>query len=214
MAADELCETSDPADHVPQQHRTTFRRMSQLVLATGYFAAGTILSNELLTRETLTTRQRLCYVSLICLMFLLGFVHVMVFRYALKRSKNANSHTRTPTESTWSPFQSAEVHDICEHLTPEEKGRLASQGARLGRKLGSLMSPPLFFIALSFLYSVRVFFVLLGLFIIYAFVMEWRLVRDHQRRVRETLCAAEYAKTRGYHPDTLRMFSFPWSRRP
>jgi len=68
-------------------------------------------------------------------------------------------------------------------------------------------------VACSCLYSVQVFFVLLGLFIIYVFVMEWRLIRGLRRRIRRTLRATEYAKARGYHPGTLRMFSFPWSRK-
>jgi hypothetical protein len=55
------------------------------------------------------------------------------------------------TESTWSPFQSEEVCDICEHLTLEEKGQLASHGAQSGRKIGIRFSLPLGIVACSFL---------------------------------------------------------------
>lgn len=119
----------------------------------------------------------------------------------------------SPEAATWSLFRSPEIRDICAHLTPEEIDELASQAAQVGRKIGALMSLPLVVVGFSLLYSVRVFAVLLGLFIGSAFVIEWRLIRDHQRRVRRTLCATEYAKARGYHPETLRMFSFPWFRK-
>jgi hypothetical protein len=59
-------------------------------------------------------------------------------------------------------IQSAEVCDSCEHLTLEEKGQLASHGAKSGRKIGILFSLHLVIVACSFLYSIRVFFVLLG----------------------------------------------------
>ena len=143
----------------------------------------------------------------------LAFIRLMILRLALKRPREANLHAMRPTESTWLPFQSAEVRDICEHLTLEENGQLASHGAQSSRKIAILFSLPLVIVACSFLYSIRVFFVLLGLFTIYALIAEWRIIRGLQRRVRQTLCATEYAQARRYHPDTLRMFSFPWSRR-
>lgn len=155
----------------------------------------------------------LLFAALIGFMILLAFIRQMILRLALKRPREANSHAMTLTESTWSPFQSAEVCDICEHLTLEEKGQLASLGAQSGRKIGILFSLPLFIVACSFLYSIRVFFVLLSLFTIYALIMEWRIIRGLQRRVRQRLCASQYGKARRYHPNTLRMFSFPWSRR-
>jgi hypothetical protein len=124
----------------------------------------------------------------------------MILGLALKQPREANSHAMRLTESTWSPFRSAEVCDICEHLTLEEKGQLASHGAQSGRKIGIRFSLPLGIVACSFLYSIRVFFVLLGLFTVYAFITEWRIIRGLQRRVRQTLCATEYAKARRYHP--------------
>ena len=34
--------------------------------------------------------------------------------------------------STWSPFQSAEVKEICKHMTPEEQQRAVTHGAMYG----------------------------------------------------------------------------------
>jgi hypothetical protein len=155
----------------------------------------------------------LLFAALIGCRIFLAFIHLMILRLALKRPREADSHAMRLAESTWLPFQSAEVCDICEHLTLEEKGQLASHGVKSRRKIGIHFSLPLVIVACSFLYSGRVFFVLLGLFTIYAFIAEWRIIRGLQRRVRQTLCATEYAQARRYHPDTLRMFSFPWSRR-
>ncbi len=52
---------------------------------------------------------------------------------------------------------------------------------------------------------------LVGLYIVYALLVPWLLGPGDRRRFRETLCATQYAKARGYQPETLRMFSFPWS---
>ena len=47
-------------------------------------------------------------------------------------------------ESTWSPFQSAEVREICAHLTPTEHARLM-EDARGREKLGSCLGRVLSF---------------------------------------------------------------------
>jgi hypothetical protein len=44
-------------------------------------------------------------------------------------------------------IQSAEVCDSCEYLTLEEKGQLASHGAKSGRKIGILFSLHLVIVA-------------------------------------------------------------------
>ena len=71
---------------------------------------------------------------------------------------------------------------------------------------------PAAIICICFLYSVPLGLVLLGLFIIYAFLVPRRLLREHRQRDLQMLCATEYATAKGYRPESLRTFSFPWSR--
>jgi len=119
-------------------------------------------------------------------------------------------------QSTWSPFQSPEVRDICAHLTAAEKQRLLAQARDYGRETGRRLSFPVSLfgalISLSFLYSVWVGFVLLVPFIIYCWTMDRQRRRDQQQRVCEFLAATEYAREQGYRAAALRMFAFPWSR--
>jgi hypothetical protein len=116
------------------------------------------------------------------------------------------------TESTWSPFQSSEVRDICAHLTPAEKQHLLVLAAQYGRDSGWRFAVPFALVLISFPYSRLVGLVLLVCFITYCATLAQQRVRAHQRRVREFLCATGYARERGYTPDSLRMFALPWSR--
>jgi hypothetical protein len=116
------------------------------------------------------------------------------------------------TESTWEPFQSPQVRDICAHLTADEKRQLAAKGKYLGRQVAWRFVAPFLLVAQSFVYSVLVGFVLLGLFAIYFIAFGLPFIREQQKRQRELLCATEYSKTRGYRPDALKMFAFPWTK--
>lgn len=116
------------------------------------------------------------------------------------------------TQSTWSPFQSPEVRDICAHLTPAEKQGLIAQASAYGRQTAWWLAMPFALVVVSFYYSRPVGLVLLVPFIIYCFTVERRRVQAHRQRVRELLAATEFAREHGYKPDALRMCSFPWSR--
>jgi hypothetical protein len=124
-------------------------------------------------------------------------------------------------KSTWSPFQSPEVRDICAHLTAAEKQHLVAQSSDYGCETGRRLALPatLFGVSLafSFLYAGRLAFVLLvafitAAFIIYCWTVDRQRRRAQQKRVREFLAATEYGRVRGYRPEALRMFAFPWSR--
>ena len=115
-------------------------------------------------------------------------------------------------ESTWSPFQSSEVRDICAHLTPAEKRDLVVLGAHYGRDSGWRFAVPFGLVVMSFTYSRTLGVVLLVSFITYCATVGQRRIRAHQRRARELLCATGYARERGYTPDSLRMYALPWSR--
>lgn len=119
------------------------------------------------------------------------------------------------TDSMWSsPFQSPEVRDICRHLTPAEKRELIKLARRDGRQSGFQIAIIFILIAISFSFGhpLTIGLILSGLFILYVLIFERRRIRAHQKRVREMLCATEYARSRGYQPDTLRMFAFPWNK--
>jgi len=115
-------------------------------------------------------------------------------------------------QSTWSPFQSPEVREICSHLTAAEKQRLLAQAADYGRQTAWWFALPFSVVAVSFFYSRPLGFVLLVPFIIYCVTVERRRIRAHQQRVRALLASTEFARERGYRPEALRMFVFPWSR--
>jgi hypothetical protein len=214
MAADNIDETRGRVVPPAQPRWRTVRfSITQFGLAMFSFGCGAILLNDLLTHDTVSMQRPALSAAFIGFLFVLAIIHLTILGLVLRRSKEANPPAVKVSVSTWSPFQSPEVRDICVHLTPRERDRLASQGSQFGGKIGSLLMLLLVIPAFSLLYSIRVFFVLLGLFIIYVSVMEWRLIRDQQRQVRQTLCATEYARARGYHPDSLRLFSLPWSRK-
>jgi len=91
------------------------------------------------------------------------------------------------TESTWSPFQSPEVRDICTHLTPAEKQGLLVLAAQYGRDSGWRSAVPFALVVISFVYSRLVGIVSLVCFATYCATVEQRRIRAHQRRVREFL---------------------------
>ena len=115
-------------------------------------------------------------------------------------------------QSTWSPFQSPEVRDICAHLTATEKQHLLARAADYGRETAWRFAIPFSVVAVSFSYSRPVGFILLVPFIIYCLTVERQRIRAHQQRVREFLASTEFAREHGYRPEVLRMFAFPWSR--
>jgi hypothetical protein len=117
-----------------------------------------------------------------------------------------------PTESTWGPFQSPQVRDICAHLTADEKCQLAAKGEYLGHQVAWRFVAPFLLVAQSFVYSVLVGFVLLGLFAIYFITLGLPFIREQRKRLRELLCSIQYSQTRGYRPDALKMFAFPWTK--
>ncbi|MGO9463111.1 MAG: hypothetical protein ACLQIB_31775 [Isosphaeraceae bacterium] len=98
MAPDDASETSDRADPIPQPRRTTFGRISQLVLAMFYFAAGAILINRILSPDSVTTRRQMLLAGLVGLMFLLASVHLVIYRLGLKLQKGAACPRPSPPE--------------------------------------------------------------------------------------------------------------------
>lgn len=97
-------------------------------------------------------------------------------------------------QSTWSPFQSPEVREICAHLTAEEKQHLLSEATNYGSDSALKFALPCAAVTVSFYYSRLVGFALLVPFLIYCFTIERQRVRGYQRRVREFLAATEFGR--------------------
>jgi len=133
--------------------------------------------------------------------------------YVISRHLVIRRLKKLTAESTWSPFQSSEVRDICEHLTPGERSQLNSDAGGSGRQIAWRLAIPAGIVAVLFLFSIRAGFTLLALFVIYALLFLRPWLRENRQRVRQMLCETEYGRMKGYRPDNLRDFSFPWSRR-
>jgi hypothetical protein len=114
--------------------------------------------------------------------------------------------------STWSPFQSPEVQEICAHLTADEAERLANNGRRCGRELAVLLAIPVGIVVLLFLWSVRVGLLAVVVLFLYFWVIAWPRMQEMRVRSRELICECEWARRRRYTPATLRLFVPPWSR--
>jgi hypothetical protein len=116
------------------------------------------------------------------------------------------------TDSTWSPFQSPEVKEICAHLTPAERQRVLDDAAARGAELGTRVALPLMAATLSFVFSWRLGAVLLVLYALYVLLLVVPRIRAIRRRSLELLCDTEWARSRGHTPDRLRLMVFPWLR--
>ncbi len=116
------------------------------------------------------------------------------------------------SESTWSPFQSTEVREICAHLSPTEHARLMENARERGRKIGQRFAVPLAVVVCLLYWSWRLGLVLVALFVVY-FVLwvlpRFRAMRHHSI---ELLCETEWARTQNYAPTRLRLMTFPWSK--
>jgi hypothetical protein len=113
------------------------------------------------------------------------------------------------TESTWSPFQSQEVREICAHLTPAEHARIIADARQRGADIGRWIAVP-FGVACGFIvFAWQLGVALLAVFAIYFAVSGWSRLRAMRRRSMELLCETEWACGRGYTPERLRLMRFP-----
>jgi hypothetical protein len=111
------------------------------------------------------------------------------------------------------PFRSAQVKDICEHLTAAESRRIVAHARRRGFLLGTLLSLILFplgqyLVFRTPLYPPRswTFLVLFSVMAPLAFLLGWALTRGVRKKQVQMLCETDYAKRMGYSPDTLPLY--------
>ena len=116
------------------------------------------------------------------------------------------------SKSTWSPFQSPEVRDICAHLTPDEHERVLDDARDRGRQLAQWIAVPLGIAVSSFMLSWRIGSVLVLLFGVYMAVSGIPRIRRMRQKAKHLLCETNWARSRGYRPESLRFMSFPWTK--
>jgi hypothetical protein len=104
--------------------------------------------------------------------------------------------------ATWSPFQSDQVREICEHMTPAEKRRAAHHGAVYGVWVSVTVAMPVSIIALR-AESGSAWLIGGGLVLLHLAVLPlW------QRRVREFLCSTSWAVQQRIRSRDLKLFGW------
>ena len=112
-----------------------------------------------------------------------------------------------PSHSTWAPFQSNQVKEICAHMTAAERsrtiGRAACFGATLGVLLGAigftgmLMGKWLFGSVLMAVVVIEpVILILMGLAL-------WKLKPRMDRSQKMFLASMQWSKDEGLRPDNI-----------
>src|SRR4051795_10052222 len=97
-----------------------------------------------------------------------------------------------PTRSTWSPFQSPEVREICAHLTPAEHEQLIANARQCGKDIGRWIAIPFGVAVGLLLWSWQVGSVLVALFTIYFAASGYPRIRTMRRQSAAWLCKTEW----------------------
>ena len=105
------------------------------------------------------------------------------------------------TQSTWSPFQSQEVREICEHMTGAERDEVARRGRHYGFWVAATFAGPLALAITSRSLALMVIAIVLVTIHI-ACIPAW------QRKQKGFLCSTTWAQERGFTPDRLKLFAF------
>ena len=137
-------------------------------------------------------------------------IGVMIFAAPLR--VNTTVPRRGISGSTWSPFQSAEVREICAHLSLAEHARLIEDARERGQQIGLWFAFPLACVGVLFFWSWRLGLPLGALFVVYFAFWVLPRFRAMRRRTIELLCETDWARTQNYTPTTIRLETFPWSK--
>jgi len=185
-------------------------------LATSGWQVASLVVLGLATGVTAALSLARLVPSLTSMVALFSFVTVVQViavwnRHMLRAADPTAVRVPVSAWATWSPFQSPEVRDIYKHLEIDERLLLVQSATQWGRQIASWFAIPLGIACFLFCDSATLGFVVVAV-IAGCTPLFLTLMRAHQKRVRKILCATKYAQTRGYRPDTLRVFAFPWSR--
>lgn len=110
--------------------------------------------------------------------------------------------------STWSPFQSRQVRDICAHMTDTERRALQRRGFLVGGLLAALLGS-MGFAGMVVFRSMFAMVLLLGLLapvLMIAVELRWgrRIRQSHQR----FLATTAWAQTQGIAADEIRLYTW------
>ena len=145
-------------------------------------------------------------------------------RNRIRRTGVAKAEPQNPSTdlnfSTWSPFQSPEVRQICANLSPAERAlilddmrqhfaddrllkvfRFVTLLIGFGVALVKVWFGPSWLLGCALAFLIALYFVAL-----------WPEMRYMRHRSKELLCNTEFARSQGYEPEHLRTFAFPWSK--
>jgi len=115
-------------------------------------------------------------------------------------------------QSTWSPFQSPEVREICAHLTPAEHAQLVADARQRGTDIARGIGGP-FVVSFGLLFwSWQVGSVVLAALGICFAISGFPRIRAMRRQSMELLCETGWARSQGYTPERLRLMTFPWTK--
>ena len=87
MSADDVSGARERVIPMPQSRRPTIRRISQLMLAMLCFAVGVFFINEISSPDPVTNRRRVLLAVFVGLMFVLAFMHLVIYSLGVKLRK-------------------------------------------------------------------------------------------------------------------------------
>jgi hypothetical protein len=128
------------------------------------------------------------------------------------RRSRVTTPSKDTSKSTWSPFQSPEVREICAHLTPSESRQLIDDARERGRKIGQWLALPLASVICVLFWFWQLGVVLCALFVAYCVIWFLPRIRAMRRHSIELLCESAWARAQNYTPSRVRLMSFPWSK--
>jgi hypothetical protein len=108
--------------------------------------------------------------------------------------------------------QSAEVREICAHLSPSEHARLMEDARERGQLIGKWFAVPIAIVSVSLFWSWRLGLAIVAVFVVYFVLWVVPRFRAMRHRTIELLCATEWAHTHNYTPTRVRLMTFPWSK--
>lgn len=126
--------------------------------------------------------------------------------------KSGNADPATPPRrdwTTWSPFQSDLVRQICENLTPDERRQITKRGVLYGLWVAATVAIPGSQLSMA-LAAGRVNPVLATIASVLVF-LHLACIPVWQRMQKQFLCQTKWAVSRGLDPEALSMFQ--WRRR-
>ena len=113
------------------------------------------------------------------------------------------------SDSTWAPFQSDQVRDICSHMTAEEKNRVRNRGALCGVILAVCFAVIWFF---GIVIGVWLFnspltgmIVILPLTLILMGISVWKVKPLTDQYHKDFFASTQWSKDQGLTPDKIKL---------